>query len=204
MKLAIPIFEWTANHAMESGVLAEQVNPYTNEPISVSPLTWSHATVVSTAIKYLEKLEELQLCSHCNHPIYRLRRRGTVEVHNQAHFDRNDADFETHVCRETASAAGHFIKEEPGRPPRRVGLSIDTHDCIGCDVCVTHCQKDVLQMIDGKAMLDLRHLNDCDLDGRCVEVCPTNVVSLRVLPMDPSEHLAPAAIEMPRRPADAA
>ena len=41
-----------------SGVLAEQVNPYTNEPISVSPLTWSHATVVSTAIKYLEKLEQ--------------------------------------------------------------------------------------------------------------------------------------------------
>ena len=43
------------SHALESGVLAEQVNPYTNAPISVSPLTWSHATVVSTAIKYLEK-----------------------------------------------------------------------------------------------------------------------------------------------------
>ena len=41
LKLALPIFEWTASHALESGVLAEQVNPYTNEPISVSPLTWS-------------------------------------------------------------------------------------------------------------------------------------------------------------------
>lgn len=59
LKLAIPIFEWTANHALESGVLAEQVNPYTNEPVSVSPLTWSHATVCSTVIKYLEKLETL-------------------------------------------------------------------------------------------------------------------------------------------------
>ena len=49
LKRALPIFEWTASHALESGILAEQVNPYTNEPISVSPLTWSHATVVSTA-----------------------------------------------------------------------------------------------------------------------------------------------------------
>ena len=57
LKRALPIFEWTAAHALESGVLAEQVNPDTNEPISVSPLTWSHATVVSTSIKYLEKLE---------------------------------------------------------------------------------------------------------------------------------------------------
>ena len=60
--MALPILEWTAGHSLESGVLAEQVNPYTNEPISVSPLTWSHATVVSTSIKYLEKLEQLQLC----------------------------------------------------------------------------------------------------------------------------------------------
>jgi GH15 family glucan-1,4-alpha-glucosidase len=56
---AIAIFQWTADHALESGILAEQVNPYTNEPISVSPLTWSHATVCSTVVKYLEKLEQL-------------------------------------------------------------------------------------------------------------------------------------------------
>ncbi len=56
---AIPVLEWTAAHTLESGVLAEQVNPYTNEPISVSPLTWSHATVCSTVVKYLEKLEQL-------------------------------------------------------------------------------------------------------------------------------------------------
>src|SRR5947199_8516265 len=41
LKLALPIFQWTASHAFESGILAEQVNPYTNAPISVSPLTWS-------------------------------------------------------------------------------------------------------------------------------------------------------------------
>ena len=59
LKQAVPIFEWAANHALESGILAEQVNPYTNHPVSVSPLTWSHATVCSTVVKYLEKLEQL-------------------------------------------------------------------------------------------------------------------------------------------------
>jgi oligosaccharide amylase len=192
LKRAIPIFEWTANHALESGVLAEQVNPYTNEPLSVSPLTWSHATVVSTAIKYLEKLEELQLCSHCQHPIYRLRRRGLVEVHSQAHFDQNNANFETEESRDTAAPVGHFIREESGGQPRRVTLSVDTRDCIGCDVCVSHCSKGVLRMVDGKAMVDLRHLNDCDLDGHCVEVCPTNVVSLLVERLEPAAELTSA------------
>src|SRR5205823_5815814 len=113
LKMALPIFEWTASHAMESGVLAEQVNPYTNEPISVSPLTWSHATVVSTAIKYLEKLEQLQLCSTCNQPIYRMRRQGPVEVRSQSTFDRLEAGFDVPESLETASAIGKFEKEDP-------------------------------------------------------------------------------------------
>src|SRR5205085_8232416 len=93
LKLALPIFEWTASHSLESGVLAEQVNPYTNEPISVSPLTWSHATVVSTVIKYLEKLEELQNCTTCHQPVFRLRRPGPVEVGSAVTFDHLEADF---------------------------------------------------------------------------------------------------------------
>src|SRR5207237_2700883 len=102
------------------GVLAEQVNPYTTEPISVSPLTWSHATVVSTAIKYLEKLEQLQLCGSCNQPVYRLRRRGMVEVRSQGHFDRLDADFEQDDARETASPVGHFVRDdELGGPSKQ-------------------------------------------------------------------------------------
>jgi len=185
LKAALPIFEWVANHAMESGVLAEQVNPYTNEPISVSPLTWSHATVVSTAIKYLEKLEQLQLCSTCNQPIFRMRRQGTVEVKSQATFDRYESGFEIPESRETASTVGKFEKEDPrSRKRLKVILSIDTRDCIGCDVCVAHCDRGVLRMIDGKAMIDLRHLNKCDMDGECVEVCPTDVVNLVVQPAE--------------------
>jgi GH15 family glucan-1,4-alpha-glucosidase len=56
---ALPILEWVASRALPSGVLAEQVNPYTNQPLSVSPLTWSHAAFVTAVIEYLEKLDRL-------------------------------------------------------------------------------------------------------------------------------------------------
>ncbi|MDQ3440788.1 MAG: glycoside hydrolase family 15 protein, partial [Planctomycetota bacterium] len=183
LKLALPIFEWTAAHALESGVLAEQVNPYTNEPISVSPLTWSHATVVSTAIKYLEKLESLQQCGSCDQPVFRMRRQGHVEIKSQATFDRYSSEFQVQESRETASPVGRFNKQDPrSRELLKVTLSIDTRDCIGCDVCVAHCDKGVLRMVDGKALVDLRYLNKCDMDGECVEVCPTDVVSLVIQP----------------------
>ncbi|HEX7588130.1 MAG TPA: glycoside hydrolase family 15 protein, partial [Anaerolineae bacterium] len=45
LKPALDIFNWVAHHAMTSGVLAEQVHPYTDAPLSVSPLTWSHAAL---------------------------------------------------------------------------------------------------------------------------------------------------------------
>jgi len=43
------LLEWCRNKALPSGVLAEQVHPFTGEPLSVSPLTWSHAAFVSAA-----------------------------------------------------------------------------------------------------------------------------------------------------------
>jgi glucoamylase len=59
LKPALDILEWTAAHALPSGVMAEQVDPYTNAPVSVSPLTWSHATLVATVQEYLSRLREL-------------------------------------------------------------------------------------------------------------------------------------------------
>ncbi len=55
---ALEILEWTAKRALPSGVLAEQVNPETGEPVSVSPLTWSHSTFVATVANYLNKAKE--------------------------------------------------------------------------------------------------------------------------------------------------
>ncbi len=60
LKGVIEILEWTVKNALPSGVLAEQVHPITGEPISVSPLTWSHSTFVATVQNYLKKLKELK------------------------------------------------------------------------------------------------------------------------------------------------
>jgi len=53
------ILEWVVARAFPSGVLAEQLDPYTGAPLSVSPLTWSHATAVSLVHEYLEKRRQL-------------------------------------------------------------------------------------------------------------------------------------------------
>jgi GH15 family glucan-1,4-alpha-glucosidase len=60
LKPALEILEWVAGHALPSGILAEQVDPYTDQPLSVSPLTWSHAAYVSTVITYLQRKRHLK------------------------------------------------------------------------------------------------------------------------------------------------
>jgi GH15 family glucan-1,4-alpha-glucosidase len=60
LKPALELLGWGAKCALPSGVLAEQMHPYTNEPLSVSPLTWSHAVYVATVQAYLDSLERLK------------------------------------------------------------------------------------------------------------------------------------------------
>ncbi|MNY46439.1 hypothetical protein D3C86_1816180 [compost metagenome] len=57
---AYEILHWAYKQTMESGVLPEQLNPLTGDPLSVAPLTWSHSTFVMTVNKYVEKYNELQ------------------------------------------------------------------------------------------------------------------------------------------------
>jgi GH15 family glucan-1,4-alpha-glucosidase len=47
--------DWCARRALPSGILSEQVHPYTGEPLSVSPLTWSHAAFVSAVQHYARR-----------------------------------------------------------------------------------------------------------------------------------------------------
>ncbi len=68
---ALEILTWVTKHALPSGVLAEQVNPLTGAPLSVSPLTWSHATFVASARRILHKIEALDVCPTCGQPIKR-------------------------------------------------------------------------------------------------------------------------------------
>jgi len=57
---SLKYLEWVKSHASTSGVLAEQVNPFDGRPLSVAPLTWSHATVVDVVMLYLKKVRELR------------------------------------------------------------------------------------------------------------------------------------------------
>jgi GH15 family glucan-1,4-alpha-glucosidase len=56
---ALPYLEWCAKNALPSGVLAEQVHPIKGYPLSVSPLTWSHAAFVWVVLLYVEKFHAL-------------------------------------------------------------------------------------------------------------------------------------------------
>ena len=53
---ALDLLEWAGICALGTGVLSEQVDPFTLAPLSVAPLTWSHAQFVTTATNYLASL----------------------------------------------------------------------------------------------------------------------------------------------------
>lgn len=46
---ALEIFEWAKSRRGATGYLPEQVHPFTGEPLSVSPLVWSHGEFIVTA-----------------------------------------------------------------------------------------------------------------------------------------------------------
>lgn len=59
LEKAIDVLRWAAARALPSGVLAEQVDPYTGAPLSVSPLTWSHAAYVFAVHRVVERQQLL-------------------------------------------------------------------------------------------------------------------------------------------------
>lgn len=79
LKEALEIMDWVADHALPSGVLAEQVQPFTGEPLSVSPLTWSHAAFVSTAQRVLKRLEKIKVCPQCGSVLTEAPREDWIE-----------------------------------------------------------------------------------------------------------------------------
>src|SRR6266542_4082851 len=56
----LELLEWCATKANRSGVLAEQVHPFTGDPLSVAPLTWSHAAFVTATQHYTRASARLQ------------------------------------------------------------------------------------------------------------------------------------------------
>lgn len=62
------LLEWAEAHALPSGVLAEQIHPRSGLPLSVSPLTWSHAEYVIAYLNYIEKYQSFTTCPECGRP----------------------------------------------------------------------------------------------------------------------------------------
>jgi len=66
---AVDLLSWAADHALPSGVLAEQVHPFTGQPVFVSPLTWSHGTFVASVQRLVRHLGRIRTCRECGLPL---------------------------------------------------------------------------------------------------------------------------------------
>ena len=59
LKAARDIINWVVAHQLPGGLLSEQLDPNTGAPLSVSPLTWSHAELIATVDEFCRKSEQL-------------------------------------------------------------------------------------------------------------------------------------------------
>jgi oligosaccharide amylase len=174
LKAALPIFEWTAAHALESGVLAEQVDPYSNRPLSVSPLTWSHATFVLTLMEYLRKLEDLHTCPTCGRSVFRMDRGGRHQIRSHSWLEAHEVSEVDEQTPDLVSI-GRFTDDG-----RQVTLSVNTRDCIGCGMCLARCQPRIFEMCNDKSLIRVQRLAACTLCRECEVCCPVRVIRLDV------------------------
>ncbi len=63
LKAARDIINWVVAHQIPGGLLSEQLDPNTGAPLSVSPLTWSHAEFIATVDEFCRKSERLRRSS---------------------------------------------------------------------------------------------------------------------------------------------
>ena len=63
LKPARDIINWVVAHQMPGGLLSEQLHPNTGAPLSVSPLTWSHAEFIVTVDEFCKKAAALRRAS---------------------------------------------------------------------------------------------------------------------------------------------
>lgn len=60
LRKAYDILLWVNDRAEGSGILPEQINPFTGAHLSTAPLVWSHAEFVITADMYIRKYRSLK------------------------------------------------------------------------------------------------------------------------------------------------
>jgi GH15 family glucan-1,4-alpha-glucosidase len=60
LQAARNIISWAVAHQMPAGLLSEQLDPNTGAPLSVSPLTWSHAEFIVTVDEFCKTADRLR------------------------------------------------------------------------------------------------------------------------------------------------
>ena len=194
LKTAMPIFEWTAvarAGERRAGRAGESLHQRADQrqPADLVPCDGGeHCHQISG--------EARSTCSFATSASSRFTAcagAAPVEVQAQAHFDRLDAEFDVDDGRETASPdrANSSRDPTPQGVPGRAPRCRSTRATASAAKSASPTAQGVLRMIDGKALVDLRQLNQCDLDGECVDVCPTKVVTLKIFPFQ-------VAAELPR------
>lgn len=61
LEKALELINWAADCSLETGIMPEQIDSFTGEPLSVAPLTWSHSEFVDTVTQYQEKKVQLKI-----------------------------------------------------------------------------------------------------------------------------------------------
>jgi GH15 family glucan-1,4-alpha-glucosidase len=59
LRRAYDLLRWVFDRARKSGILPEQIHPYTGQHLSTAPLVWSHGEYVVTVDEYLKKYNSL-------------------------------------------------------------------------------------------------------------------------------------------------
>ena len=71
------------------------------------------------------------------------------------------------------------LSQKAGKPAAAVKSNyyaeIDGNECTGCETCLDRCQMEAIDMVEGKAVVNLIRCIGC---GLCVSTCPTDAVHL--------------------------
>jgi len=161
---------WAVSHALPSGVLAEQINPLTGEPVSVSPLTWSHAAVVQTVMDYLDKLQELHTCEQCGRSIFRYDRAGRQQV------KKHSPTYSGIISSQERVQYLDHVNFKKGS--ESINVSVDQRRCVGCGICVEN-SKGVMDVVEDKAKIIAEKVSGWDIKPGFEKCCPLGAIIIK-------------------------
>ncbi|MDR4505038.1 MAG: glycoside hydrolase family 15 protein [Candidatus Scalindua sp.] len=169
LECVVQHLKWAVSRALPSGVLAEQIDPYTGEPVSVSPLTWSHATVVQTVIDYLDKLQQLHICNQCGRSIFIYNRKGRQQLKRRTSEYTDEIPGKEHF---------HYLDQATitgGDKP--VTVNVDEAKCVGCGICVAN-SEGAMEVVADKAKIIAEKTSEWDVQPGFEKCCPLGAITV--------------------------